>query len=229
MPLVVAQALMASPNSFDESYQRIGSPAKYKKAFENILLPRIKKANRDIIAERIFVQKFFSRFIFTYSAFDRTKIVKLARLAKKYRIKHLYDEKAYLRKIDTIPISLALAQAAIESAWGKSRFAKEANNIFGEWTFGEKGLIPENRSEGKNHKIRIFKNLDAAIKSYMLNLNRHSAYKKFRAKRAMYRKKWLHFGGLQAADTMENYSGIGKKYNAIIKRTIKQNGWDRFD
>ena len=229
LPLLLTHTLLALPNSFNESYQRINSPVKYKKAFEEILLPRIKKANRDIISERIFVQKFFSRFIFTYSAFDRTKIIKLSRLAKKYRIKHLYDEKAYLKKIDTIPISLALAQAAIESAWGKSRFAREANNIFGEWTFGKKGLVPENRVEGKTHKIKIFKDLDASIRSYMLNLNRHAAYKEFRNKRSQYRKKWLHFGGLEAAEMMENYSGIGKKYNAIIKRTIKQNGWDRFD
>jgi len=229
LTLLSSNTLEAKYETFGKEYQKLGAPKLYKKAFEETLLNKIKQANSDIIKDRVFVKKFFSRFIFTYSAFDRTKIIKLNRLAKKYRIRHLYDEKAYLKKIDTLPISLALAQAAIESAWGKSRFAREANNIFGEWTYGEKGLVPEHRTEGMHHKIKMFNTLDGSIKSYMLNLNRHAAYKEFRNKRAKYRKKWLHFGGLEAADTMEKYSGIGEKYNAIIVKTINQNGWDKFD
>ena len=221
--------LFASSDTFDSKYQRISSAKVYKKVFEERLLGKIKKANHDIIKDRIFIKKFFSRFIFTYSAFDRTKIIKLSRLAKKYRIKRLYDEKSFLEKVDAVPVSLALAQAAIESAWGKSRFSREANNIFGEWTYGKDGLVPQQRSQGLKHKIRIFKTLDASIKSYMLNLNRHNAYKEFRKKRLRYRKKWLHFGGIEGSSTMGKYSGIGKKYNVLIAKTINQNGWSRFD
>ena len=122
-----------------------------------------------------------------------------------------------------------LAQAAVESAWGQSRFVSLANNIFGEWTYGKKGIIPENRPEGMHHKIRIFDDLEDSIAAFMLNLNRHRAYHEFRDLRAQYRAKKERFTGLLGSQTMENYSGIGKEYNALLIRTIEVNKWSQYD
>ncbi len=84
---------------------------------------------------------------------------------------------------------LALVQGAIESGWGKSRFVREANNIFGHWTWGEVGLIPLGREEGKTHKIRIFRTMQSSVDAYILNLNRHYAYKSFRKARLKKREE----------------------------------------
>ncbi len=109
-----------------------------KKAFVEVLLPKIRKANAEIEEDRRFVEEFFSKYLFTYNVYHRDDIIHMSRIAKKYRIKNLYDEKTYMARIAPVPISLVLAQAAVESAWGKSRFVELANNIFGEWTYGKK-------------------------------------------------------------------------------------------
>lgn len=192
-----------------------------KSKFFEILKPLIKVQNQKIKKEREFVIKFFDNYY--KNPLNEEDLKKLISLAKKYRIKKIYNKDAYLKKIDTIPESLVLAQAALESGWGKSRFAKEANNLFGEWTFGKKGLIPQNREEGKNHKIRIFDSISDSIASYMLNINRHNAYKDFRTLRYEARVKNVPFTGLKAAMTMQNYSQIGKKYNSLVLSIIKKN------
>ena len=137
----------------------------------------------------------------------------------------MYNEAEYLEKIDFIPVSLVLAQSAVESAWGESRFAKEANNLFGEWTWGKKGLIPQGRDENATHKLRIFDTLDDSIARYMLNLNRHRSYKEFRAMRAHKRTIKQDFTGLDAATKMTNYSQMREVYNELIANVIKGNGF----
>jgi len=152
-------------------------------------------------------------------------MTRLIKLSKKYRIKQMYNEAEYLEKIDLIPVSLVLAQSAVESAWGDSRFAKEGNNLFGEWTWGKKGLIPEGRDENATHKLRIFDNLDDSIARYMLNLNRHRSYKDFRVLRAQKRTLQQDFTGLDAATKMTNYSQMREVYNRLLANVIKGNGF----
>jgi len=123
----------------------------------------------------------------------------LAKLSKKYKIKNLFDKYEYLLKIDKVPESLALTQAAIESAWGKSRFAKYANNIFGQWTYNAKGLVPEHRSEGKTHKVKIFPSLQASVNAYITNLNRNRAYNDFRFRRYQARLLDEMYSGLDVS------------------------------
>lgn len=199
-----------------------------KQQFFKILRPLVVKENQKIEKERNFIQRFFKEYRKNPLVSDEL-VTKLATLAKKYRIKELYNEKEYLRKIDTIPVSLVLAQAALESGWGKSRFAREANNLFGEWTFGKNGLIPKRRAPGKKHRIRIFKTIEASIASYMLNLNRHRAYREFRLARALAKKHHQKFDGLQAAMTMQRYSELGRKYNYLVSSIIKKNRLHRFE
>ena len=152
-------------------------------------------------------------------------MVRLIKISKKYRIKQMYNEHEYLEKIDLIPVSLVLAQSAVESAWGDSRFAREGNNLFGEWTWGKKGIIPEGRDANATHRLRIFDTLDDSIARYMLNLNRHYSYKEFRSLRAEKRSHGEPFTGLEAAETMGNYSQMREVYTRLISKVIKGNGF----
>ena len=119
--------------------------------------------------------------------------------------------------------SLALAQASLESGWGKSRFAREANNLFGHWSYSGVGLMPQNRAIGKTHMIRIFSSLQKSVNSYMLNLNTNDAYISFRDKRLQARNSGTNFGGMEASKTMTNYSELKEEYNKMIREMIEQN------
>jgi len=215
--------------AFNQKYRSIKVVSQQKKEFVKILLPKIQKANQKIANERYFIKRFFSRYIFTFNEFDKESIAHLAELKKRYNIRHLYDKKAYLLKIDTVPNSLVLAQAAVESAWGKSRFVKLAHNIFGVWTYGKDGIVPEHRDVNATHKIKIYPSLQASIDAYMLNLNRNRAYHKFRELRYEFRSEGKIFRGIDAATTMANYSGIGTKYNTLLIKMIQTNHFDNFD
>lgn len=219
----------ASLFAFSKEYKEIRPLKKQKEAFVQILLPKIKKANEEILGDRAFVKGFFERYIFTWNEFDRESMSRLIKLKKRYKIKHLYNKDEYLQKIDTVPVALVLAQASVESAWGKSRFVELANNIFGVWTYGKKGIVPENRSEGMKHKIKVYDSLEDSIRGYMLNLNRNRAYRKFRELRAKIKSEGKKYRGVDAATTMTNYSGIGTKYNELLINMIKSNKFDKYE
>ncbi len=209
-------------------YYKIKDIKVQKEKFFEILHPLVEKENRKILQERAFVEKFFRQYA-TNPLVDDESWSRLSQIAHKYRIKSLLDKEEYLKKIDTIPVSLVLAQAALESGWGKSRFAKKANNLFGEWTFGKRGLVPKHRAPGKNHKIRVFDTIEDSIASYMLNLNRHGAYKEFRLARYLAKKAHRHFDGLEAAMTMQRYSELGRRYNHLVSSIIRKNRLHKFE
>lgn len=221
--------LSADEMGFGEAYYTIGNTAQKKAAFVNILLPKIESAQKSILSDRLFVQYFFKSYLFADTPRSREEISRLIRIHKKYRIKQMYNEGEYLEKIDAIPVSLVLAQSAIESAWGESRFAREGNNIFGEWTWGNIGIIPDAREEDAQHKLRIFKSLDASIASYMLNLNRHYSYKEFRRLRSQHRAKGKPFTGLDAAPAMTKYSQMREVYSNLIVTVIKGSDFERYE
>ncbi len=214
--------------SFPADYYKIRDVKAQKEMFVKILYPLILKEEEKIRSERAFVEAFFSHF--TEDGIKNPEAVaRLAKIAKKYRIKSLYDREEYLKRIDTIPVSLVLAQAAIESNWGKSRFAREANNLFGEWTWGKRGIVPKNRPEGERYKIRIFSSLEASIASYMRNLNRHWAYVEFRDARLAAKRNGIPFTGFAAAVHLKRYSQMGVKYTRMVKNTIKKHQWNLLD
>lgn len=135
------------------------------------------------------------------------------------------DWDALLRKVDVIPPSLALAQGAIESGWGTSRFAQEGNALFGQWVWGEdaNGIVPAERQEGMTHKIRAFDTpLDAVI-AYIKNLNTHRAYRELRSIRATLREQGAGMNGLTLAEGLEAYSEKGRDYIRDIRRIIHAN------
>lgn len=141
-----------------------------------------------------------------------------------YRVE-FEDWDALLKKVDIIPPSLALAQGAIESGWGTSRFAREGNALFGQWVWGEEadGIVPAERQEGMTHKIRAFDTpLDAVI-AYIKNLNTHRAYRDLRDIRATMRLQGAGMNGLTLAEGLESYSEKGWEYIRDIRRIIQAN------
>ncbi len=227
--LILFLPLIINASGSDASYANMTDITKKKRAFIAMMLPKIHQENYKILKERHFVQQFFKQRLFLNSSRSRRDIEQLNALAKKYKIKDLYNERKFLKRINQIPVALVLAQGALESAWGESRFAREANNIFGQWTYEKDGMVPLYRAADKQHKIKRFKSINDSIAAYMLNLNRNKAYRAFRNKREIYTRDKKIFSGLEAADTMQNYSGIGKEYNLILKKVIRKNHFGAFD
>lgn len=158
-------------------------------------------------------------------------------LLKRYRIPlkagqitHLHIEKL-LDRMDIIPPSLALAQAAIESGWGSSYFAQNYQAIFGQWTWNpeDKGVIPKRRPEGMTHRIRAFDYLLDSILAYMINLNRHPAYQKLRDRRTELKKHKLPITGHALAPALDKYSEKGEKYVSDLLNIMTYNKFSKYD
>ena len=209
-------------------YYKIKDIKKQKRAFINIMLPLIQNENRKILVLRRKILKIFADPFYMLNIKD---LLFLAKVARKYKIKNITDKEEFLKKIDIIPPSLALAQAAIESAWGKSRFARLANNIYGHWEYSDKGLKPKSKYDFVNvtYSIKIFPSIEDSIKAYMLNLNRNRAYRLFRKKRYDFRKKGKIFTGIEAAKTLKNYSQLKEEYVKRLITLIKSNDLLKYD
>ncbi len=206
---------------FPSSYYKLKGKAQ-KREFINILKPLVDKSNVKTMQERVFIENFFNQALNSaFRSLNSNDLQELLKISKKYRVKNIFNRDLYLKRIDTVPVPLALVQGAIESGWGKSRFVREANNIFGHWTWGEVGLIPLGREEGKTHKIRIFRTMQSSVDAYILNLNRHYAYKSFRKARLKKREEGKSITGYEAADTMINYSELREKYVDMLHKMMK--------
>ena len=129
-----------------------------------------------------------------------------------------------LLRVDVIPASLVLAQAANESAWGTSRFALEGNNIFGQWCFEEGcGIIPKRRVKGATHEVKSFDTIEAAIEGYFLNINSHHLYTGFRQERVRLRQLGQHLDPIALAQGLGRYSQRGESYVDEVQTLIQQN------
>lgn len=207
-----------------------------KSAFENVLLPLILRANERIILERTHIKHLQDKMkrIENIGARDRNW---LESLCKRYRVTMpegkptdaLFEK--LLTRVDIIPPSLALGQAAIESGWGTSYFAQEGNALFGEWVWDKNapGIVPKRRAEGKTHRIRAFKYLFDSVDSYMLNLNRNRAYSELRARRLELRKQNKPVQGSALAPTLLRYSERGQDYVDDLLGLMRFNEYYRFD
>jgi Bax protein len=139
-------------------------------------------------------------------------------------------EEALLPRVDIIPASLVLAQAAEESGWGTSRFAFTGNALFGQWTWGGKGIRPEEQREGKgDYKIAAFDAPLESVQAHANNLNRHSAYLQFRVKRAQLRSDNSRITGYELAGALTSYSERGQDYVKSIRSIISFNKLDDAD
>ena len=194
-----------------------------KETFIKIVLPLIVAENEKILDDReklrVLIEKKYTSD--TEKQWLRQKLLE-------YKVKRgNLDE--LLFRMDVIPVSIALAQAAKESGWGTSRFALEGNAIFGQWTWDGQGIAPLERDSGKNHKILKFPILRASVKAYKNNLNTHKSYGKFRDKRKQLRDKNKKITGLALTDTLKNYAQTGSEYTKILNQIITQNRLSDFE
>ena len=191
--------------------------------FIKIVLPLILDENQKIKMDRKKLFKILGKNFNT--AGER---VWLKRRFNEYKIDDRDLSKLKMR-MDIIPVSIALAQAANESGWGTSRFALEGNALFGQWTWSKKGITPKDSDSSKSHKILQFQILKASVRAYKNNLNTHNAYKEFREARARLRQDNEEIIGLKLTQYLKNYAAIGEKYVAILEDIIERNSLTDFD
>jgi Bax protein len=136
---------------------------------------------------------------------------------------------ALLQRVDIIPPSMAMAQAAAESGWGGSRFVREGNALFGQWTFAKGNLVPEDRADGKGHMVKRFNSLVDSVRAYARNLNTNRAYREYRALRADLRQKGKALDGRVLVGALHRYSERGVDYVNEIRSLISFNKLNRLD
>tara|TARA_Y100000590_G_scaffold118534_1_gene135629 strand:+ start:1587 stop:2804 length:1218 start_codon:yes stop_codon:yes gene_type:complete len=201
----------------------LGSTNKKRELFIKIVLPLILDENAKITEDRKKLFKILGKNFNTVG-----ERVWLKRRFKEYKIEDKDLSKLKMR-MDIIPVSLALAQAANESGWGTSRFALEGNALFGQWTWSKKGIEPADKDSNKTHKVLQFQILKASVRAYKNNLNTHNAYKEFREVRAQLRQQGKHIIGLDLVKYIKNYAAIGEKYVEILEGIITKNSLTDFD
>ncbi|WP_337996418.1 glucosaminidase domain-containing protein [Oleispirillum naphthae] len=194
-----------------------------KSLFFRTLLPLALQINADIEADRkhLLALKAKAAAGEPFSARDSRR---LADLARAYKTEPENIEELLLR-VDGVPPSLMLAQAAEESGWGTSRFVREGNALFGQWTWSDdhSGIVPAARDEGETHKIRAFASVKGAIAAYVRNLNTHAAYERFRLQRA------LGASGYDLTATLDKYSERGVKYVDTLRTIMQANNLAALD
>ena len=201
----------------------LGDTKQKRELFIKILLPLILNENQKITEDRKKLFKILGKNFNTVG-----ERVWLKRRFKEYKIDDQDLSKLKMR-MDIIPVSLALAQAANESGWGTSRFALEGNALFGQWTWSKKGISPKNKDPNKSHKVLQFQILKASVRAYKNNLNTHNAYREFREARAQLRQEDKIIDGFELAKYVKNYAAIGEKYVAILEDIIEKNSLTDFD
>ena len=203
--------------------KKIKSTQKKKDTFIKIVMPLIIDENSKILDNR---KKLFK--ILGKQNNSRGEKVWLKRRFEDYEIKN-EDVTELKVRMDIIPVSIAIAQAAKESGWGTSRFALEGNAMFGQWTWGKKGIAPLDRDKNQAHKILKFPILRSSVQAYKNNLNTHKGYSEFRKKRAELRKLNKKISGLELVQYLHNYAATGSEYTKVLKKIIDQNQLTDFD
>ncbi len=189
-----------------------------KKAFFEYLLPEVKRQNSDIIELRNRIKS------------ELLSDNKMTALKKYYKFKDDASIEDLLSSVDIVPTSLVLAQAAYESSWGRSRFAKHYHNYFGLWCFKKGcGVVPLRRDKKATHEVAKFASLSKGIAYYMRSINRNSAYETLRKIRKHKRDTQQPITGVGLAEGLENYAEIGYDYVETVQSIIKYNKLEQYD
>lgn len=199
----------------------------HQQAFFTQLKGPTQSVNETILKERKSIQNLYAVWLNskTLSSKDREVLEKLSHSygLKKLGFKQNRDWQALLNRVDIVPLSLVLAQAANESGWGNSRFAKQGNNYFGQWCYQKGcGLVPKKRARGAHHEVKKFPSINASIASYIHNLNTHPSYQLLRDIRATERKQHKTLDGLSLAMGLKHYSERGEAYVRNIQAMIRR-------
>lgn len=216
----VAEVPRIVPNTVPRDIEALVDIDRRKTVFFKMVLPLVLMVNEDLMATRARIEELTA----TGVSVSPEDAAWLAGRYESYRVEP-GDVAALLRRVDAIPPSLALAQAAIESGWGTSRFAQEGNALFGQWVWGEDadGIVPEERKDGMTHKIRAFETPLQAVAAYIKNLNTHRAYGHLRDIRARLRRQGAPLNGMTLAEGLEAYSEKGREYIRIVRQVISAN------
>ena len=203
--------------------KQIENTKKRKNLFIQIVLPLILEENTRIKVER---KKLFA--VLNKNNNSDSEIKWLKSKFKQYGVVNR-DLTTLKIRMDEIPVSLAIAQAAKETGWGTSRFALEGNALFGQWTFSGEGIKPKGADIGDTHKVMKFKVLQASVRAYQRNLNTHSSYREFRKMRAIQRDNQGNLNSLELVNYLDKYAETGLEYTKILKKIIEQNNLTDFD
>jgi len=203
--------------------KNIGNTKKRKDMFIKIVLPLIVKENNKIRVDR-------KRLFIILNKNSNTDIEKkwLEKKYKQYGARK-NDLSTLKVRMDEIPVSLAIAQAAKETGWGTSRFALKGNALFGQWTWSGEGLKPKNADKGKDHKVMKFHSLQLSVRAYLRNLNTHSTYRNLRKARTELRNKNKPLDSLILSKHLDKYAETGSQYIEVIQKIIEQNNLKDFD
>jgi Bax protein len=203
-----------------------------KELFYLITLPIIHESNRLILEDREMIINIEKKFL--RKTLNENEVNETVRLAVKYKLDYSTIDLKLFRdlkqRINIIPVSLALAQAIVESGWGQSRFALEGNALYGQWTTNEqKGIIPEDRDEDKTHAVRKFENLQQSVQAYMHNINTHRAYYSFRVVRRIAERVQYTDPISAKVKFLAAYAEIGQEYVDKLELIIESNKLREFD
>ena len=217
--LVRPVALTWLPNEI----KKIENSKKRKNLFIQIVLPLILEENNNIKLDRL---KLFT----IINKNNNTKLERkwLNQKFKQYGVPSK-DLSTLKIRMDEVPTSLAIAQAAKETGWGTSRFALEGNALFGQWTWSGEGLKPKDAEKNQGHKVMKFNVLQASVRAYQRNLNTHSSYKEFRKARAELRDKELPLDSIFLSQYLNEYAETGNQYVEVLQKIINQNNLKDFD
>ena len=206
-----------------EEIKQIENTKKRKDLFIQIILPLVIKENNNIKSDR---NKLFS--ILNKSKNTKAEKKWLNSKFKQYGVVN-NDLSTLKVRMDEVPVSMAIAQAAKETGWGTSRFAQEGNALFGQWTWSGEGIKPAAADNDSTHKVMKFNVLQASVKAYQRNLNTHSTYKDFRSARAELRDEGQKLDSIILSEYLDKYAETGKEYVKILQQIIRQNNLEDFD
>ena len=196
---------------------------KRKEFFIQIILPLILEENKNIKLDR---KRLFS--IINKSNNSNTEKKWLEKKYRQYGIPSR-DLSVLKRRMDIVPVSLAIAQAAKETGWGTSRFAQQGNALFGQWTWSGEGLKPKDAEKNEGHKVMKFNVLQASVRAYQRNINTHSSYEDFRLARAKLRDLGEPLDSIILSEHLDKYAETGNQYVKVLQKIIKQNDLKDFD
>ena len=203
--------------------KNIENTKKRKNLFIQIVLPLIIEENTKIKLDR---KKLFV--ILNKNNNSKSDIEWLNKKFKQYGVSK-NDLPTLKTRMDEVPVSLAIAQAAKETGWGTSRFAQKGNALFGQWTWSGNGIKPAGAESDSTHKVASFKVLKSSVKAYLRNLNTHSSYSKFRKERAIQRDNDEKLNSLELVKYLDKYAETGIEYTKVLSKIIKQNSLTEFD
>ncbi len=223
IPALLVRALPKDMTEIDSSRER-------KSLFLRALLPIVLLENHYLEQDRQQLQSLLKQ----QNALNEEQRQWVDQLISYYRLEGQFEDPEIQRKLlsrlDTLPPSLVLAQGAIESGWGTSRFAQQGNSLFGQWSYkADTGLVPDSRIDGANHLVASFDSLQESVRSYMRNLNTHAAYRELRIMRENMRSAGHPLDPNIMAHGLVRYSARGNDYVEEIQAIIRINKLTQYD